>query len=50
MYEFDTVYVYADDDDDDNDNYDGGFGRNSDSDMRTFRNCDVERFEIQMGT
>ena len=26
-----------------------GFGRNSDSDMQTFRNCDVERFEIQTG-
>ena len=26
-----------------------GFGRNSDSDMWTFRNCDVETFEIQMG-
>ena len=26
-----------------------GFGRNSDGDMLTFRNCDVERFEIQMG-
>lgn len=24
-----------------------GFGRNSDSDMRTFRNCDVKRFETQ---
>ena len=26
-----------------------GFGRNSHSDMWTFRNCDVERFEIQTG-
>ena len=25
------------------------FGRNSDSDMWTFRNCDVERFETQTG-
>ena len=35
--------AYDDDDDDDDD---GGFLRNSDNDMRTFRNCDVERFEI----
>ena len=26
-----------------------GFGRNSVRDMGTFRNCDVERFEIQTG-
>ena len=26
-----------------------GFGRNSDSDILTFRNCDVETFEIQTG-
>ena len=26
-----------------------GFGRNSDSDMLTFQNRDVERFEIQTG-
>ena len=40
--------AYDDDDDDDDDDEDG-FGRNSDSDMRTFRNCKVERFEIQTG-
>ena len=26
-----------------------GFGRNSDSDMRTFLNCDVKRFETHTG-
>ena len=26
-----------------------GFGRNSDSDMGTLRNCDMETFEIQTG-
>ena len=26
-----------------------GGGRNSDSDVRTFRNCDMTRFEIQTG-
>ena len=26
-----------------------GFGRNSDSDMRAIRNCDVKRFETQTG-